>query len=255
MALTGYDVEIDKPTAEKMQGKLAETIPGPATDEIAVVTKKYGVYAFVGMPEKDGANPATLYNSLAVFSPEGLVGSYRKMHLPPPEPHWATRGTKPFIVETPWGPVGCGICYDSYYFPELTRYYAAKGCRLYINSTALAHCHGEAAGTTTLEASVIQNGIYIASANLGGLDVENYFWGGSSIIGPGRKVRAPHYYAGSTFTAPNADESDMLTATIDLSLADRGVFRNNPLVGGTDWRPDKYIEMWQDVLSDPNYGM
>lgn len=254
MSLTGYDVEIDKSTAEKMQGRLAETIPGPATDEIAALTKQYGIYAFVGMPERDPDSPGVFYNAVAAFSPEGLVGRYRKMHLPTPEPHWATRGDKPLIVDTPWGPVGCGICYDCYSFPELTRYYAAKGCRLYINSTALAHCHGKTYGSTTLEASVIQSGIYIASANLGGLDVENYFWGGSSIIGPSRKTWEAYYYAGRAFNAPDADESEMFTATIDLALADRASFRHNPLVNGTDWRPDKYVEMLQDVLADSNYG-
>ena len=46
----------------------------------------------------------------------------------------------------------------------------------------------------------------------------------------------------------------MFTATIDLSLATRYLFKNNPKVNGTDWRPDKYIEMFKDSLSNPNYG-
>lgn len=254
MSLTGYDDEAGKPKAEKMQSLLAETIPGPATDEVAELTKKLGVYVVFGMPEKDAQKPDTIYNALAIFSPEGLVGSYRKMHLPAPEPNWATRGEKPFILETPWGPVGCNICYDSYCFPEMIRYYAAMGCRLYINSTALAKCHGRGLGTTTLEASVIREGVYIASANLGGLDVDNYFWGGSSIIGPSRKTWEPYYYAGHKFTDEVADESEMFTATIDLSLAERGLYKHNPSVDGTDFRPDKYIEMYQEVLKNPNFG-
>lgn len=254
MALTGYDYEPDKPLKEKMQYKLAETIPGPSTNEIAELTKKLGVYVVMGMPARDDKNPDIIYNALAIFSPEGLVGSYHKMHLPDPEPNWATRGDKPFILDTPWGPVGCAICYDSYNFPELMRYYASKGCRLYINSTALAKCHGKCLGTSTLEAAVIREGIYIASSNLGGLDAYNYFWGGSSIIGPSRKTWEPYYYAGHKFTDEEADESEMFTATIDLSLATRYLFKNNPKVNGTDWRPDKYIEMFKDSLSDPNYG-
>lgn len=106
------------------------------------------------MPERDPEDSSTIYNALAIFSPEALVGSYRKMHLPAPEPNWATRGDKPFILNTPWGPVGCAICYASYCFPELMRYYVSKGCRLYINSTALAKCYGKCLGTSTLEAAV-----------------------------------------------------------------------------------------------------
>lgn len=254
MALTGYDDESDKPKAEKMQSLLAETIPGPSTKEVEALAKKYNIYVVFGMPERDDKDSSTIYNALAIFSPEGLVGSYRKMHLPAPEPNWATRGDKPFILDTPWGPVGCAICYDSYCFPELMRYYASKGCRLYINSTALAKCHGKGLGTTTLEAGVIREGIYIASANLGGLDVYNYFWGGSSIIGPSRKTWEPYYYAGHKFTDEIADESEMFTATIDLSLATRFLFKHNPAVEGTDWRPDKYIDLFKDTLNDPNYG-
>ena len=254
MSLTGYDDESEKEKKDKMQSLLAETIPGPSTDKVAEACKKYGVYAVFGMPERDPDDPSTIYNALAIFSPEGLVGSYRKMHLPAPEPNWATRGDKPFIVDTPLGPVGCAICYDSYCFPELMRYYASKGCRLYINSTALAKCHGKCLGTSTLEAAVIREGIYIASANLGGLDVYNYFWGGSSIIGPSRKTWEPYYYAGHKFTDDVADESEMFSATIDLSLATRFLYKHNPSVNGTDWRPDKYVDMYKDALENPEYG-
>lgn len=254
MALTSYDDEPDKPVAEKMQHKLAETVPGPSTERIAGLAKKLGLYVVMGMPIRDDEKADVVYNGLAIFSPEGIAGAYHKMHLPAPEPNWATRGDKPFILDTPWGPVGCAICYDTYCFPELMRYYAAKGCRLYVNSTALAHCHGPRLGDATLEAAVIREGIFIVSSNLGGLDVDNWFWGGASIIGPSRKTWETHYYAGMPFTAEGADEEAMYTATIDLALATRGLFKDNPSVGGTDWRPDKYIGMYQDALADESYG-
>ena len=46
----------------------------------------------------------------------------------------------------------------------------------------------------------------------------------------------------------------MYTATIDLSLATRFLYKHNPAVDGTDWRPEKYVGMFQDVLADENYG-
>lgn len=254
MALTGYDDEPEKPKAEKMQTLLAETIPGPSTEKVEELVKKLGIYVVFGMPERDPSDPSVIYNALAVFSPDGLVGSYRKMQLPPPEPNWATRGEKPFLLDTEWGPIGIAICYDSYCFPEMMRYYAAKGARLYINCTALAECHGPAVGPTTLEAQVIQNQIYIASSNLGGKDKDNVFWGGSSIMGPSRNFWEVFYYAGHKFNEPVARESEMFTATIDLTLATRDEFIYNPIVGGTDFRPDKYIEMYKDVLNDPIFG-
>lgn len=50
MSLTGYDDEADKPFKEKMQYKLAETVPGPSTLEVAELTKKLGMYVIFGMP-------------------------------------------------------------------------------------------------------------------------------------------------------------------------------------------------------------
>lgn len=150
---------------------------------------------------------------------------------------------KPFLLDTEWRPISISICYDSYCFPEMMRYGAAKGARMHINSTALAECHGPFAGSATLEAQVVMNQMYIVSSNLGGKDIYNVFWGGSSIMGPSREFWKVFYYAGHKFNEPVARESEMFTATIDLSLATLDEFKFNPAVNGTDFRPDKYIEM------------
>lgn len=252
MALTGYDDQPEKAFHDKMQYKEAETIPGPSTNKIEEEAIKKHIYVVVGMPERDQNDFETLYNSIAIFTPEGLAGSYRKMQPHDDEPNWCSRGGKPFLLETPWGLIGCEICYDIYCFPELRRYYTAKGARLVINSTALAHVHGRQLGTTTLESGVLQDGIYIASSNLGGIDLINNFWGGSSIMGPSQNPYEVHYYAGKRFTDLGANESRMYTATIDLNLATRFPFIKNPKIGSSDWRPDKYLEMLKDVLNIKN---
>ncbi len=254
MALTSYDDEPDVPVDQKMQHKLAETVPGPTSNVICELAKKLGLYVILGMPIRDDDKSDVVYNGLMVATPDGLAGSYHKIHLPAPEPNWATRGDKPFILDTPWGPIGCAICYDTYCFPELMDYYVAKGCRLYLNPTAVCHAHGEHLMDDTIHAQVIREGIFIASANLAGLDRDNWFWGGSSIIGPSKQTWAYHYYAGGPFVAPGSDEEAMHTATIDLSLATRFLYKNNPSVGGTDWRPDLYRKWFDEILNDENYG-
>jgi len=55
-------------------------------------------------------------------------------------------------------------------------------------------------------------------------------------------------------TAKGADEEALYTATIDLALASRMLYKYNPTVGGTDWRPDKYMELLKDVMADEAYG-
>lgn len=254
MGLTGYDDEADKPLKEKMQYRLAEEVPGPSSNAVAEKAKELGVYVAFGMPERDPDDPDTLYNAACVCGPEGIIGTYRKIHLPTPEPHWATRGHKPFIFNTPWGPVGLAICYDNYCFPEIERYYAAKGCRLCINCTALAQCHGPAVGPTTLEANVIQNQIFLVSSNLAGKDLYNVFWGGASVMGPSTKFWEVEYYCGRKFTDPDAAENKMYTATVDLSMANRALFEPNPLIDGmTDYRPALYKELMDDLLKDPKF--
>ena len=121
MALTGYDDKKEQPKAEKMQVLQAETVPGPSSQRIAEAARKFGLYVAFGLPERDRWDPGAVYNSACVCGPEGILGVYRKIHLAYPEPHWAIRGRDPFLFQTPWGPIGVGICYDSYCFPELMR--------------------------------------------------------------------------------------------------------------------------------------
>lgn len=254
MALTGYDDQPEKEFRKKMQYQLAETIPGPATTEIEKITKHYQVYAFVGMPERDKSRQL-IYNSMAIFGPEGLIGVYRKMHLPGLEPNWATRGNKPKIIITPWGPIGCAICYDTWAFPELMRFYAAKGCRLYINITATSKIRGKYLANASIEAGVIRDNIFVASANLGGKDLYNDFWGGSSIVGPGQDILEAFYYAGGKYTDFQAEESQVILTTIDLSLATRDIYQANPLLNmQTDFRPDIYAKLYQQLAKSYTNG-
>lgn len=102
---------------------------------MAEISKKYGNYIVFGAAEY-AEEKDCLYNSAFVTGPEGVIGTYRKIHPYDAENMWCEKGSEPFMFETPWGPVGIGICYDSYQFPELMRYYVSKGMRLHLNPTA-----------------------------------------------------------------------------------------------------------------------
>lgn len=255
MALTGYDEELTEvPFKEKMQYKNAETVPGASSNKVAELTKKLKVYTVFGMPELDKEDKNVIYNSACVCGPEGVIGSYQKIHLPYPEFHWATRGKTPFMFDTPWGPVGVAICYDSYQFPELTRYYAAKGCRINLNCTAYAKCHGDQIARLTMEAYASINEMFIVSSNLVGVDLSNDFWGGSSIVGPDTTPYSFTYYAGYPFAAKEGMKADIYTASIDLGLARRGMFEPNKDVNDTtDYRPVLYSAWMTKVLEDSKY--
>jgi len=255
MALTGYDLDTEHKGDSRMQIAQAETIPGPSSNALAIIAGEYGVYIIVGMPEEsyDGA----IYNSTAVIGPGGVLGSYRKIQPFGDENSWCKKGHSPYIINTEWGMVGIGICYDTYQFPELLRYYAAKGCRLYINCTAQYEDPLENSGRTSFEqyylsgltAAVIANVIFIASSNLVGMDKVTFFGGSSMIIGPGiratKSVGDPvyHIYAGST----NDKQQGIVMATVDLSKAARTIYKNNAVTGKPDFRPDLYAKWYSEL--------
>ncbi|MCK9540593.1 MAG: carbon-nitrogen hydrolase family protein [Novosphingobium sp.] len=243
-ALTGYNHD-GKSVA--MHEANAETVPGPAAEALADCARELGIWLTVGLPERDAAT-GTIYNSALVAGPEGIVDCYRKIHLPGDESLWARKGDRPCLFDTPWGPVGLGICYDSYVFPELARYYAALGARIYLNPTAMPKVpNWEELYYTGLKARVLENAFFIVSANLTGEDRDVTFPGDSLILGPGKGPINPTIHGG-----PAKEEDEIVVATIDLSRCDRTrnqlpILKDNPLTGEPDWRPGVYARLLDDV--------
>src|SRR6202030_1915518 len=128
----------------------------------------------------DADEAGVLYNSVAVIGPEGLLGTYHKVHL----------GSVPWVLEgslfrpgnalpvfpTRFGPIGVQICYDFWFNPELTRILALKGARLIVNccgTYARPEKRDYLVHTTQVRAQ--ENLLYAASANLvGGPEREDY---------------------------------------------------------------------------------
>ena len=57
----------------------AQPIPGPAIEQLAKACRKADSFAVVGLLEADGER---MFNACVLVGPQGLVGSYRKLHLP-----------------------------------------------------------------------------------------------------------------------------------------------------------------------------
>lgn len=104
------------------------TIPGEECSRMAEAARKAGAYVSVGVSERDTVT-GTLYNTNLMFTPEGgLPIVHRKLKPTGSERLiWgeADRGFAP-VAETPWGPVGSLICWESY-MPLLRAALYAKG--------------------------------------------------------------------------------------------------------------------------------
>jgi len=207
-----------------------EPIPGPSSEAVAEIAKKYGVYIVYGLVEKNvnaGPDDYPAYDSAAICGPKGIIGVYRKTHLAPVELY--EKGAGPVAFHTPWGPVGVTICYDNYSYHELHRTYALMGARLVLNATNIFYTPDmkdnfflEAQYHRGLQSLIGENWSYIASANNLGTDSRAMTsFGKSEIIGPAEMHLAPTYevvyYAG-----PASDkEEEIIMAKLDLTYTDK----------------------------------
>ena len=162
----------------------AEPVPGPSTEAVAQLARELDIHVVFGMEELDPSQPGVIYNSAAVVAPDGILGTYRKIHLGIPlETDRFTPGTALSVFETRIGPLGISICYDFYNNPELSRILALKGARILINPTGSNDLPGKAAiitQTTLVRAQ--ENLVYAVSANRVG-EQGGQPWAGNSVIG------------------------------------------------------------------------
>lgn len=247
LCIMGYDYYINDKISKAEKIRTTETLSGGICQAIARIAKQYGIYIVFGMAEKKSDDADEIFNSAVAVGPEGVLGSYQKIHPFEEENHWFEKGETPFLFHTPWGPVSMGICYDTYQFPELMRHYVAQGSRLYLNPTAVVEEIDKTGSreafinyyAPTLEYGVLCNTIFIASANLTSYDGSIYFGGGSAIIGP---KLTPFFETDVTYYAgdKNNTQEELILATLDLTLAKRRLCNTKTCTGTADYRPDLY---------------
>jgi len=194
--------------------KLAQSIPGPATDRISKYAKKYDAYIVFGLIEKNPENLNRPYNAVALCHPNGKVDKFRKVQ--PWHVAAFTPGKELPVFKTKYGLVGIQICYDLYAFPEPARILALKGARLLIFPTSfpvVPGWEGFDAIRSCFMARVLENQYFIAIADQVGKEAGVTLLGKSMIAGPYPPALC-HIYTGPA----SSTHEELVIAALDLGL-------------------------------------
>ncbi|MFN2445215.1 MAG: carbon-nitrogen hydrolase [Vicinamibacterales bacterium] len=214
---------------------LAEPIPGPSTDALGKLAKKYGAVVIASLFERRAAG--LYHNTAALLDADGsLLGVYRKMHIPDDplyyEKFYFTPGDTGFRAwKTRHATIGALICWDQW-FPEGARLTAMQGAEILFYPTAIGWHpsekpeHGKAQHESwelMQRSHAVANGCYVCAPNRTGHEIIRdprgrpvnadgiEFWGQSFVAGPDGQVieRAP------------SDGEHVLVVECDLARVER----------------------------------
>lgn len=241
----------------------AETVPGPSSEEIAEVARQHDIYVVYGLDERDPATPTTLYNAAAVVGPEGVIGTYRKVHLGTLP--WSTEGvtyapgTELPLFPTRFGPVGIQICFDFWFNPELSRILALRGARLILAPSASFNAPARPEGMrATMVSRAQENLVFVAMANhVGGPDAEAVYSGTALTRRPRPRDYAGHSaVVGPAFPrfgevlAEAGDTEELICATLNLTrlarfeeIFDYRAWRAGRLSGASRLIADEFVAL------------
>lgn len=199
-------------------------VPGEETKRLGEAARQHGVYLSIGVSERDEVT-GTLYNTNLLFNADGVLTSVHRKLKPTGSERvvWgdANRGYFP-VMDTPWGPVGSLICWESY-MPLARVALYEKGITLYIAPNTNDNPEWQA----TIQHIALEGRLYVINSDmiitkasypqdLQEIDAIDRLdsivcRGGSSIIDP-----YGHYVI-----EPVWDREEILYATLDMSEVGR----------------------------------
>ncbi len=212
----------------------AESIPGSATNTMTALCKAHAAFAVFGMLEQSGED---VFNAAVLTGPEGVLGTYRKVHLPLlGVDKFTSFGDCPFAVHAA-GEVNLGmnICYDAA-FPEASRSLAILGADLIALPTNWPP-GAECVSAHVINTRAMENGVYFIAVNRVGRERGFAFIGGSRICAPD----------GSTLASADHQDEVILYAEIDPARARQKTAIRKPgehaIDRMADRRPGFYTEL------------
>ena len=226
-ALTGYAFESLEEAVP-----FAERLDGASSEALANVCRETGVYAAAGFIESDGGK---FYNSVMLAGPEGLVGSYRKVHLPfLGIDRFLSPGDRPFrVFELPFGKVGLNICYDIS-FPESSRVLKLLGAELIVLVTNWPPGAWRSP-EFVVNTRALENHLFYAAVNRVGNERGWQFIGRSKVVDCN----------GDTLAEAGSEAEELLIVPMELQEANKNHIVNVPGAYEIDRLADRRPEMYR----------
>jgi nitrilase len=102
-------------------------VPGPLVDRLIEGCREHDVYCAIGVNERESERPGTVYNTLLILGPEGLLHRHRKLMPTMHERlfHGIGAGDDLGVVQLPEARVGGLICWEN--LMPLARYAVYRG--------------------------------------------------------------------------------------------------------------------------------
>jgi predicted amidohydrolase len=175
---------------------LAETIPGPTTDEFCALARETGIVAVLNLFERSGDRT---YDASPVIDADGrILGIVRMVHIMEGQGfhergYYAPGDRTDFVFGTAVGRIGVAICYDRH-FPEYMRGLRLAGAELVVVPQAGAVGEWtEGIFEAELQVAAFQNGYHAALVNRVGREGALEFAGESFVVDPDGRIiaRAP----------------------------------------------------------------
>ena len=104
-----------------------ERLDGSSVAALNAIAREHDIMLLAGLLELDRSG--IIYNTQVVCGPSGLIGSYRKTHVPTSEIGTFRPGSQLPVFEHEKIRFGVEICYDSH-FPEVSSNLAERGAEL-----------------------------------------------------------------------------------------------------------------------------
>jgi N-carbamoylputrescine amidase len=193
----------------------AEPVPGPMTERMSAIAKKYQMVMVVPVYEQE--MPGVFYNTAAVIDADGTyLGKYRKQHIPQVRPGFFEKfyfkpgnGGYP-VFQTRYAKVGVYICYDRH-FPEGARCLGLNGAEIVFNPSATVEGTSKYLWKLEQPAHAAANGYFMAASNRVGTEAPwniGKFYGTSYFCDP----------RGQIVKEASDDKDELLVADLDLGV-------------------------------------